>query len=393
MFSHRFDWQAPPNALSTLLARKQAAGQPIIDLTQSNPTRVGLVYDDAAILAALSMPAALIYEPDARGLSSARRAVADYYHDKGCVIDPDRLFLTASTSEAYSLLFKLLGDPDDEVLIPAPGYPLLAYLARFEGLRAVAYPLRYDEAVGWVADREILQALITSKTRAVVVVSPNNPTGSCLKKNELAVLDHLCCQRDLALIVDEVFADFAAPQALPERFDTVLGQGSALTFVLNGFSKLLALPQIKLGWIAVGGHDRLARAACDRLETLIDFYLPVSAPVQHGVARLLRLRGAIQRQIQDRIAANDGYLRAQAAATGNCRALAREGGWYAVVAIDDAISDEARVVQLLDRHDTLVHPGYFYDFNREGYVVISLLPQEETFRPGVANLVAAFGTS
>lgn len=391
MFSTRFDWQAPPNALSTLLERKRASGQTIIDLTQSNPTRVGLAYDQAAILAALSKPAAMVYEPDAGGLASARRAVAGYYRAKGCAMSPDHIFLTASTSEAYSHLFKLLGDADDEVLIPSPGYPLLAYLARLEGLRAVAYPLRYDWTTGWGVDIELLEALINSKTRAVIVVSPNNPTGSYLKQGECAAMDAICRRHHLALIVDEVFADYPGPQAPDDHYETVAGQTGALTFVLNGFSKILGLPQIKLGWIAVSGQAAAVADACQCLEALLDFYLSVATPVQHGVDDLLGLRGAVQRQILGRVEANSRHLHKLTARTANCRMLKREGGWYAVVEIDDDISDEQRAVRLLDRHDTLIHPGFFYDFHREGFVVVSLLPRPETFRKGVANLVSAFG--
>ncbi|MBI5063382.1 MAG: pyridoxal phosphate-dependent aminotransferase, partial [Desulfatitalea sp.] len=231
MFSQRLDLSAPPNALADLLARKKAAGQSLLDLTQSNPTRVGLDYDRAAILTALARPGALVYDPDPRGRPEARRAIADYYHGLGCPLDEEQLFLTASTSEAYGLLFKLLGDPDDEVLIPTPGYPLLAYLARLEGVRAVSYPTRYDEQSGWTIDLEVLQALVTPRTRAVLAVSPNNPTGAYLKPAELAALDDLCQRHDLALVVDEVFADYAGPEAPPERSRTALGRTRCLTFV------------------------------------------------------------------------------------------------------------------------------------------------------------------
>lgn len=391
MFSNRFDWQSPPNALGILLAQKRAAGRTIVDLTQSNPTRAGFIYDTAAILHPLSQPAAMVYEPDPRGLYAARQAVADYYRSVGAGIAPQRLFLTAGTSEAYGLLFKLLGDPGDEVLIPRPGYPLLAFLARFEGLHPVAYPLRHDDAAGWRLDMDVLSALITPRTRAVVVVSPNNPTGSYLKEDELAALDAVCRRHDLALIVDEVFADYAAADAPRGRVVTSVGRTGALCFVLNGFSKLLALPQFKLGWIAVSGEPDRSRAACDRLALLIDFYLSVCAPIQHASARLLDGRREIQRQVQARIDQNSRILREAAKGVSNIRALRREGGWYAVVDIADALGDEQRVLQLLDETDTLAHPGYFYDFGREGYVVVSLLPDPEMFRRGLENLIDAFG--
>jgi len=388
MFSNRIDWHPTPNALGALLARKKAEGQPLLDLTQSNPTRAGLAYDGAAILAALARPGALVYDPDPRGRPEARKAIAAYYHGLGCPLDADQLFLTASTSEAYGLLFKLLGDAGDEVLIPTPGYPLLAYLARFEGLRAVSYPTRYDEASGWGIDLDVLEALVTPRTRAVLAVSPNNPTGAYLKPAELASLDDLCVRHDLALVVDEVFADYAGPQAPPQRLGTVAGRTRCLTFVLNGFSKLVALPQVKLGWIAVTGEETKVRAAGQRLEALLDFYLSVASPVQHAVAPLLAGRNAIQRQIIDRLDANERWLRQQAAQTTHCHVLRREGGWYLVMEIRDRLDDEARVLGLLERHNTLVHPGFFYDLQREGYLVLSLLPPPAIFQAGAIHLLS-----
>jgi alanine-synthesizing transaminase len=391
MFSNRFDWQTPPNALSLLLDQKRATGRPICDLTQSNPTRCGFSYDSAAIMAALSQGAAMDYEPDPHGLFAARQAIARYYRTFGAGIEPQRIFLTASTSEAYSLLFKLLGDPGDEVLIPRPGYPLLSFLTRFEGLRPVAYPLRYDDEKGWRLDLDVLSALVTSKTRAVVLVNPNNPTGSYIKEDELAALDVLCCRHAAALIVDEVFADYAVTDAPAARVPSAVDRTQALCFILNGFSKMVALPQFKLGWITVSGGSAKIRTACRRLEALLDFYLPVSAPIQHAAAPLLDLRGGIQYQISSRVDQNHSYLRDQVECIANIRALRREGGWYAVADISDALGDEERVLQLLDRTDTLLHPGYFYDFNREGFVVISLLPPVDAFKTGVGNLVGAFG--
>jgi alanine-synthesizing transaminase len=391
MFSNRLEWNAPANALGVLLAEKRAAGDTLLDLTQSNPTQVGLDYPAEAILAALSRPAAMVYQPDPRGLMAARQSIAGYYSEQGADIAPDALFLTASTSDAYGMLFKLLGDPGDEVLVPRPGYPLLSYLTAFEGLGAVAYPLRYDAILGWRIDLDLLQALITPKTRAVVIVSPNNPTGAYASPEELEALDQICRRHGLAMIVDEVFADFPAtpPPAIETR--TALAGRTALTFVLNGFSKMLALPQVKLGWIAVGGAAPSAREAGTRLETLLDFYLSVAAPVQHAAAQLLALRKEIQRRIVARISQNSLVLRDRVAQTANCRMLPRQGGWYGVLEITDTLGDEERVLRLLARGNTVVHPGYFYDFNREGFVVVSLLPRPETFAAGVSNIIAFFG--
>ena len=390
MISNRMDWDQGSNTLSLLLGDKQRRGETVVDLTESNPTRVGLTYDVDDILAALSQPGSMEYAPDPRGLSIARQAIAKYYRERGMLVDTDALFLTAGTSDAYSILFKLLGNPGDEVLIPRPGYPLLTYLARLDSLRACFYPLRYDSAVGWSIDLDVLQALITPQTRAIVLIDPNNPTGSYVKQTEWKAIDAMCRRHDLALIVDEVFYDYGAGGAAgfmpahPHRFES-------LTFVLNGFSKLIGLPQLKLAWIVVGGEDGLSSAARSHLETLLDFYLSVATPVQHAAERLLVRRHAIQQQILSRIEANSRFLEERIASTGNCHVLQREGGWYAVVDILDMVSDEVRVIQLLKHDNTLVHPGFFYDFNREGFVVVSLLPGEDIFRSGVSRLIRRYG--
>jgi len=385
MFSDRFNWDLSPNALSLILQDKRSRGEAIFDLTQSNPTQAGLEYEADDILAALAE--AMTYEPDPRGLLNARRAIAQYYLERGEPIDSDAVFLTAGTSEAYSFIFKLLGNPGDEILIPRPGYPLISYLARFESLQPFSYPLRYDDVQGWSIDLDVLQALITPNCRAIVVVNPNNPTGNYLKQQELAALDQICRRNRLALIVDEVFSDYYGDGRPPE-VPTVANRAQALTFVLNGFSKMLGLPQVKLGWIVIGGDPGLSKSAQDRLEILLDFYLSVATPVQHAAARLLGHRREIQRQILARIAANSRILEKQIARTADCRALVREGGWYAIIEIFDALSDENRIRQLLERDHTLVHPGYFYEFDKEGVVVVSLLTPVETFRAGILRLIA-----
>jgi len=392
MFSRRFSWDTGTNALGRLMALKRSQGRKIYDLTQSNPTAVGLAYPKTAILGSLCSAAAMIYAPDPRGLEIARRAIARYYGELGRSVAPQNLFLTANTSEAYAMLFKLLTDPGDEILIPCPGYPLLSYLAAFENLRATAYPLRYRDPAGWVLDLDVLEALITDKTRAIVAVNPNNPTGSYLAPRELSALDDICCRHHLALIVDEVFFDYASNPDADAACDapavaTTLTQNRSLTFVLNGFSKMLALPQVKLGWIALCGEPCLAGQAGRGLEMLLDFYLSVATPIQHGVEQLLSLRNEIQGQILTRLAANEHFLRNQIDDAPGCRALKRQGGWYAVLEFSDTLSDEARVLQLLEKHDTLVHPGYFYDFSKEGIVVISLLPQVDVFREGVSRML------
>jgi alanine-synthesizing transaminase len=387
MFSDRFNLNLSPNVLSLILRDKRSRGEAIFDLTQSNPTQAGLYYAADDILAALAQAEAMAYAPDPRGLLNARRAIAQYYLERGEPIDREAVFLTAGTSEAYSFIFKLLGNPGDEILIPRPGYPLISYLARFESLQPFSYPLRYDDVQGWSIDLDVLQALITPKCRAIVVVNPNNPTGNYLKQQELAALDQICRRNRLALIVDEVFSDYHGDGGPPAVL-TIANRARALTFVLNGFSKMLGLPQVKLGWIVIGGDPGLSKAAQGRLEILLDFYLSVATPVQHAAARLLGHRPQIQRQILARIAANSRILEAQITRTADCRALVREGGWYAIIEISDAVSDENRIRQLLERDHTLVHPGYFYEFDKEGIVVVSLLTPVETFRAGICRLIS-----
>jgi hypothetical protein len=389
MFSKRYNWGAPPTPFGRLLTEKRKTDHVIIDLTESNPTRVGLDYDARSVLSALSDAETLIYDPDPRGLSCARQAVADHYRDLGHPVDPGAVLLTPGTSEAYGYVFKLLADPGDEILVPRPGYPLLPYLAGFEGLTCHSYPLRYGEGSGWYVDIDVLSALITDETRAVVIVNPNNPTGSYVNSRELEQIDSLCSTSGVALIVDEVFSDFEATAA-PDRARTVLNRTRALTFVLNGVSKMLGLPQMKLGWMVVGGDGQLAQAALEGLEALLDFYLPVSTPVQLGLKRLLAGRSAIQGQIQARLSENSRILAFEAGRTRNCRVLDREGGWYAVMEIRDGVSDEDRALRLLREDDILIHPGFFYDFNREGMVVLSLLSEPAIFRQGVGRLLKRF---
>jgi alanine-synthesizing transaminase len=390
MFSRRVPSDHSANRLSAAIQRRRAADAPIIDLTESNPTRCGFRLDAAALLASLGHPGSLVYEPHPQGLASARTAVAGYYAEIGVHVDPECLFLTTGTSEAYAMVFKLLADPDEEVLVPTPGYPLLDVLTRLEGVRLIPYPLAYREPAreapgGWAIDLEPLRAIISTRTKAIVVVSPNNPTGSYLKSAELEGLNALCRDFGLALVVDEVFSDYwRGPD--PRRVRTAAGNDGALTFALNGFSKLVGLPQLKLGWIHVSGPDALARQARERLAYVTDAFLSVSAAVQHATPAIFRLRASVQGQIQSRLEQNLAALRDGLAGIGSCRTLASEGGWYSVVRLPDALSDEAFAVDLLERDGVLVHPGYFYDFASGSFLVLSLLPPVEGFREGVSAI-------
>jgi hypothetical protein len=311
--------------------------------------------------------------------------VAAYYAEIGASVDTGSLFLTTGTSEAYSQVFKLLADPGDEVLVPTPGYPLLDVLTGLEAVRLASYPLVHREASGWSIDLEGLRTSISTRTRAIVVVSPNNPTGSFLKRKELAACNALCREFGLALIVDEVFSDYGRGTD-PARVRTAAGNGEALTFTLNGFSKMVGLPQLKLGWIRVSGPPPLAAQACERLAFVADAFLSVSAAVQHAAPAVFRQRPGVQEQINRRLSENARVLEECVAGIRSCSVLDREGGWYAIVRIADEMSDEELAVRLLREDGVLVHPGYFYDFPAGSFLVLSLLPPAGAFRTGAAKL-------
>ena len=384
MFSSRTTWDRTENQLTSLLRVKRRSGAAVLDLTDSNPTRAGIPRP-ADLLASLAGPESLVYDPEPRGLLPAREAVAADYRRRGLDVSPDQLVLTASTSEAYSLAFRILCDPGDAILVPRPSYPLLDFLATLESVTLERYPLAYDGV--WHLDDSALAARVTPATRAIVVVNPNNPTGSFLKRDEADRLLDFCAARQLAMIVDEVFADypFGADSRRLTAFD---GGDRALVLAFGGLSKSCGLPQLKLGWIAVSGPARLRDEALARLEIVADTYLSVGTPVQRAAPRLLARTRELQQPISDRLAANLGELRRQLAGTSSATLLEVEGGWSAVLRVPATISEEERVCRLLERRDVLVHPGYFFDFDAEAYVVLSLLVAEETFAVGVQRLLA-----
>ncbi|HZS04381.1 MAG TPA: pyridoxal phosphate-dependent aminotransferase [Blastocatellia bacterium] len=386
MFSARFKWTLTTNRLALLLAEKKKAGAPILDLTESNPTRAGFEYPVAEILAALADPRAMTYEPTPQGLVSARRAVADYYRARGETVAPEHIHLTASTSEAYGWLFKLLADGGDNVLVPQPSYPLFDFLAALEGVELRPYELAYVHPVGWRIDFDSLCRAVTPRTRAVIVVSPNNPTGSFIKSHELDELTGICAASGLALVVDEVFADYAFGPDVA-RAAPLTSVSSALTFVMNGFSKTLGLPQMKLGWIITGGPEDLRREALERQELIADTFLSVNTPVQHAVPAWLQLREPIQSQIIARARANLEYL-SGLVEDSPCRLLEVEGGWSATLEVPRHFSEEEWALRLLEEDDVLVHPGYFFDFEREAFLVLSLLPRPEIFQEAAGRLLA-----
>lgn len=382
MFSKRASLDFTPNRQAEALEELYARGTPIIDLTQSNPTQAGFVYPEG-LLAPLSQPAALVYEPSPLGVIQAREAVCGEYARRGIDVGPDRIALTASSSEAYSFLFKLLCEPGDEVLVPVPSYPLFEHLTRLDGVRAVIYPLEYHGR--WSIDVGAVAAAMTARTRALLIVSPNNPTGSFVSPAELEYLSRLCAQHRLPLIADEVFADYV--------FDCcggpgVLQQTAALAFSLGGLSKSAGLPQVKLGWIAVGGPPALVSESLTRLELICDTYLSVSTPVQHAAVPLLASAAAIRERIRLRCWQNRETLKEVVRHAPDIDLLHGEGGWYAVLRVPATRSEEELALELLLRDHVLVHPGYFFDFNTEAFIVVSLLPPADDFAEGVNRLVS-----
>ena len=386
-FSSRVPADLGSNRLAHAVQRVRAEGRPLVDLTESNPTRADLCYP-ADLLAPLAHPRGLVYEPSPLGLMAARRAVAQDYQRRGTSIAPDRIALSASTSDAYSLLFKLLADAGDEVLVPRPSYPLFDHLTRLEEVTATPYDLEYHD--GWTIDVASVERAVTSRTRALLIVNPNNPTGSFVKRDELDRLQKICGAHDLALIADEVFSDYelqpGARAAAGSVMDVLDGR-DVLVFSLGGLSKSAGLPQVKLGWMAVGGPDALVDRALERLELVCDTYLSVSTPVQAAAAELIARAAPVRAQIQARIAANYRFLVEQTAAVPACRVLRAEGGWYGVMQVPSLGSEEDLVVALVDRAGVLAHPGYFFDFPRESYLVVSLLPPEHAFADGVGRVL------
>lgn len=381
-FSSRLSSELAPNALSEAVARRRAAGVPWIDLTESNPTVVGLAYP-ADVLEPLSDAAGARYTPEPFGLPEARASVAAEFVRRGLDVPPDRIVLTASTSEAYALVFKLLCDPGDRVLVPQPSYPLFDLLTRLEGV--VASPYRLDYHGDWSIDRDSVLDSWTPRTRAVLVVSPNNPTGSVLRSADRDWLRTVCVDRGAVLIADEVFAEYP----LVPRSDGVSGIGGSpmLACALGGLSKSAGLPQVKLGWIAVDGPERDVRAAMMRLEVIADTYLSVSTPVQIAAGRLIESGRLIRTAIAARLQQNLARLRAAAGSHPAVSVLLPEGGWSVVLRVPATATDEALALALFERAGVLVHPGYFFDFAGEGYLVVSLLPEPATFAAGVDRLL------
>jgi alanine-synthesizing transaminase len=417
MFSERTNWKLARNRFTEAVEAVRVSGIQLLDLTASNPTRVGLKYDSAAILRALNSERALDYDPQAKGLPAARQAVALYYRqvsdrqkvagDIATRVNPERIVLTTGTSEGYSFVFRLLCNAGDELLVPKPSYPLFEFLADLQDVKLVPYPLIYDH--GWQMDFPSLEKVLTERTRGVVVVHPNNPTGSYVHENEFGPLNAFCRRHRLALIVDEVFLDYpleasgskavtkvaqnrTAEGAAPPKFIGRGEQGTSfarnqevLTFTLSGVSKISALPQMKVAWIVTSGPAEQVAEAMARLEMIADTYLSMNAPMQWAVPVLLSQRNRIQAQLMDRLHSNLTELDRQLAGQSACQRLCVEGGWYAVLRVPVTRSDEELAIALVKEQGVVVHPGHFYDFPRDGYLVLSLITGDNEFKQGVSR--------
>ena len=400
MFSSRVPSNLDSNALSRALGRARAATRPLLDLTATNPTTAGFDYPET-LLAPLQSREALSYEPSPLGLESARAAVARDYARRGVSIPADRIVLTSSTSEAYSVLFKLLCEPvGDSVLVPIPSYPLFEHLARLDGVCPVPYRLEYHGR--WTIDLAGVEAAWTPRTRAALAVTPNNPTGSWLSEAETQALSVVCASRGAALILDEVFADYPlaapGPESTASAFAPRASAGKprpearcpmpgSLTFRLGGLSKSAGLPQVKLGWIGIEGPDEEVGRALERLAYICDAYLSVSTPVQIAAPRLLTEAEGVRRQIQERVRANYDSLRDMCGRRPAVELLHADAGWSAVVRVPSRASEEEMVLALLERDAVVVHPGFFFDFPHEAFLILSLLPPREIFREGISRLL------
>ena len=381
MLSRRLPPHADLNALTRALAKRRDGGQPIVDLTESNPTRAGFTYP-ADLLDALASESARRYEPQATGMREAREAVARDHERRGVTIDPDRIVLAASTSEAYTWLFKLLCDAGDTVLVPRPSYPLFEHLTQLEGVRTFPFNLEYEGR--WEIDFATLQSA-PDDARAIIIVSPNNPTGSYVSTREFERLVAICRDRGWVLIADEVFADYRLEDEAP--LTDIAARAEVPAFTLGGLSKTAGLPQLKLGWIVAGGPSEACSAALAGLELIADSFLSVNTPVQVAARHLLERGAAIRSQIHERVRANLAALRQSAQLFPACDVLNVGGGWSAIIRVPAMLTEEQLILELLNREGILVHPGYFFDFQSEAFIVVSLLPPPDVFWDAVVRLL------
>ncbi len=382
-FSERTNWSLATNPLLSALGRLKENNVQVFDLTESNPTACGFSYLNERITAVLSREENNTYAPHPAGLLSARQAISDYYQRKSYDVPPERLFLTSSTSEAYSVILRLLLNPGEKVLVPAPSYPLFEYLIELNDNEVSQYPLVYDGQ--WKVDVETLSQKINAKTRVMILVNPNNPTGSFVDKKDLAEINRLAHKYNLSIICDEVFLDYGFdPKQKPL---SLVANEPALTFVLGGISKSLGLPQMKLAWVALGGPQKLIQSASERLEVILDTYLSVNTPSQNALSGWFQSQPAIQAEILQRLNGNRKFIEENILAGSRCRFLNAQGGWYAVLKLPGFKSEEEWALKFLREDHVFVHPGYFFDLPEGPYIVVSLLPKPEIFAEGLSRIL------
>ncbi len=387
MFSSRFPSELAPNALSRAVERARHAGTPLVDLTASNPTAVGLPYP-ADVFDALADSRSVVYRPEPLGSPEARAVVAAVYGRRGVTIDARSIALAASTSEAYGVIFKMFCNPGDAVLVPQPSYPLFDLLAGFDAVQTVPYRLRLSD--DWAIDRDSLIRALTPAIRAILVVSPNNPTGSILRADDREWLVRLAERHNLPLISDEVFAEY--PLSARPDATTLAGERRVLTIALGGLSKSAGLPQVKLAWMAVSGPDGDVRQVLEHMAIVLDTYLSVSTPAQIALSALVSAGETIRSSIAGRLRTNLDVLGREVRREPSMTLLEPHGGWSAVLRVPAIDTEERIVVDLVTTTGVLVHPGYFFDFADEAFLVVSLLPAPDVFEDGVSRLVRRFAT-
>jgi len=386
MFSDRLNINFESNLLTELYNKKISSGERIFDLTLTNPTKLNFNYDKH-LLKKFIDDRSYTYNPNPNGLISTRENIIDYYRKNEHNVSLDEIFITSSTSESYSFLFKLLCNPDDEILIPQPCYPLFDYLAMLDSVSVSYYKLFYDSKLGWQTDFKVLSNLINAKTKAIVIINPNNPTGSYISKKEYEKFLDISRKNNIPLIVDEVFSDYKLEED-KNILQSVIDQKNVITFVLNGISKMLALPQMKLGWIVVKGQKKYTEEAVKRLEIICDTYLSVSTPIQYASDILFATKAKIQGQIIDRIKTNYNFLQGKFLLNPDIRVLKFEGGWSAILSFENLLIPEDHFIyNLLDRYNVFIHPGFYYDFWKENYAVISLLTEPDILEEGVERIL------
>lgn len=382
MFSNRTNWNFSENKISLCLKKLKQKGVSILDLTESNPTHCHFKYCDAKLLAPFNHPRNLTYHPDPKGSKQARKEIQSYYQRKGIEVNIDHIFLTSSTTEAYDHIFRMLTNPGDRILVPKPSYPLFHFISDLNDLSIDHYDL-HDQDDTWkirCPEAEHLQAL----TKAIVLVNPNNPTGSFVKKDEAESLIHLAQSKSLALIADEVFLDYGFADDA-KRVRSFAGNQTCLTFTLGGISKCLGLPQMKLSWMVISGPGKMVAQAIERMDVISDTFLSTNTPAQEALPEWFSFQNVIQNEIKERVMANQSWLRTKIVHP--IKALNVEGGWNLVLTLPEKLSEEDWVLTFLEQDHVLVHPGYFFDFEDESHIVLSLLLEPALFRNGCERLL------